>query len=320
MPFKYNADGTIATSGEGAQKLPIFIHADGREAPFDADTTVSNIGRLNGEAKSHREAKEAAELRLKSFEGIEDGAAALTALTTVKNLGAGELKTAAQVQEIKDAAAKSARESVEAATCAAADKEKVLTEQNSTLYEHIQSRCVAVDGDTWAGHAMTRIQRRERGGEGSNDKSLPSITGYSNPALAAAGRKSEMAFSASADDRRFLSRRSMPAAKRYRVSTTASWSATSLASDGDMVISNSFADPAACEMQPVPASAPLKAPIIVFSNGYSRSASMRSIRPAALAWIRRDPISWPKVPVKSMRTSATRLCGCSSDNNLLAVL
>lgn len=106
----------------------------------------------------------------------------------------------------------------------------------------------------------------------------------------------------------------------YRVSTTASRSATSLASDGDMVISHSFAEPAACEMQPVPASAPLKAPIIVFSNGYSRSASMRSIRPAALAWIRRDPISWPKVPVNSTRTSATCLCGCSSDNNLLAVL
>lgn len=142
MPFKYNADGTIATSGEGAQKLPIFIHADGREAPFDADTTVSTIGRLNGEAKSHREAKEAAELRLKSFEGIEDGAAALAALTTVKNLGAGELKTAAQVQEIKDAAAKSARESVEAATRAAADKEKVLTEQNSTLTQQLNNHII----------------------------------------------------------------------------------------------------------------------------------------------------------------------------------
>ena len=142
MPFKYNADGTIATSGEGAQKLPIFIHVDGREAPFDADTTVSTIGRLNGEAKSHREAKEAAELRLKSFEGIEDGAAALAALTTVKNLGAGELKTAAQVQEIKDAAAKSARESVEAATRAAADKEKVLTEQNSTLTQQLNNHII----------------------------------------------------------------------------------------------------------------------------------------------------------------------------------
>lgn len=142
MPFKYNADGTIATSGEGAQKFPIFIHADGREAPFDADTTVSTIGRLNGEAKSHREAKEAAELRLKSFEGIEDGAAALAALATVKNLGAGELKTAAQVQEIKDAAAKSATEAVAAATRQSAEALKLATDQNAKLTNDLNSHII----------------------------------------------------------------------------------------------------------------------------------------------------------------------------------
>ena len=69
MPFKFNADGTIAM--DAAAKLPIFIHANGTEAPFDADNTVSTITRLNGEAKTHREAKEAAELKLKSFDGIE---------------------------------------------------------------------------------------------------------------------------------------------------------------------------------------------------------------------------------------------------------
>lgn len=140
MPFKYNTDGTIAMDAE--KKLPIFVHADGREAPFDADTTVANISRLNGEAKSHREAKEAAEAKLKTFDGIEDGAAALAALATVKNLGAGELKTAAQVQEIKDAAAKSARESVEAATRAAAEKEKALTETNAKLTQDLNNHII----------------------------------------------------------------------------------------------------------------------------------------------------------------------------------
>lgn len=142
MPFKYNADGTIATQGEGAQKFPVFIHPDGREAPFDGDTTVATIGRLNGEAKAHRIAKEEAETKLQAFAGIEDGAAALAALTTVKNLGAGELKTAAQVQEIKDAAAKSARESVEAATRAAAEKERVLTEQNQQLTNNLNNHII----------------------------------------------------------------------------------------------------------------------------------------------------------------------------------
>jgi hypothetical protein len=127
MPFKFNADGTIAVDAE--KKLPIFVHSDGRETPFDADSTVATIGRLNGEAKSHREAKEAAEMRLKSFDGIEDGPAALAALETVKNIKAGDLTTAAKVQEIKDAAAKSAQEAVANATRAAQEKEKQLSDQ-----------------------------------------------------------------------------------------------------------------------------------------------------------------------------------------------
>jgi hypothetical protein len=52
--IQINADGTIAM--DATAKLPIFINKDGAEAPFDADTTVANIGRLNGEAKAHREA------------------------------------------------------------------------------------------------------------------------------------------------------------------------------------------------------------------------------------------------------------------------
>jgi len=148
MPFKLNSDGTIAMDAE--KKLPIYINKDGAEAPFDADTTVANIGRLNGEAKAHREAKEAAELALKPFRdaGIEDPSAAAAALATVKNLNAGELKTAAQVQEIKDAAAKSAKESVEAATRAAVEKERTLTEQNAKLTQDLNNHIV---GGSFAG-------------------------------------------------------------------------------------------------------------------------------------------------------------------------
>ena len=127
MPFKYNADGTIAIDGE--KKLPIFIHPNGTEAPFDADTTLGTITRLNGEAKTHREAKEAAEQRLKSFDGIEDGVAALAALNTVKSLSSGELKTAAQVKEIQDAAAKTAQEQVAAQAKASATQLQELTAQ-----------------------------------------------------------------------------------------------------------------------------------------------------------------------------------------------
>lgn len=127
MPYKYNADGTIAMDAQ--TKLPIFIHPNGTEAPFDADTTITNIGKLNGEAKGHRERAEAAELKLKSFDGIDDGVAALAALNTVKSLSVGDLKTAAQVKEIQDAAAKTAQEQVAAQARASAQQLQDLTAQ-----------------------------------------------------------------------------------------------------------------------------------------------------------------------------------------------
>lgn len=125
MPFKYNADGTIAM--DATAKLPIFIHANGTEAPFDADNTVATITRLNGEAKGHREGKEAAEAKLKAFEGIENADDARKALETVKSLSVGDLKTAAQVKEIQDAAARTAQEQVAAAAKASATQIQDLT-------------------------------------------------------------------------------------------------------------------------------------------------------------------------------------------------
>lgn len=142
MPFKFDSSGAIVVDAE--KKLPIFVNADGTEAPFDADGTVATIGRLNGEAKAHRLAKEAAEAALKPFKdaGIEDPAAAAQALTLAKNLKDGELVTAGKVQEIKDAAAKSAQEAVAAATRAAQEKEKALTEQNTKLTQDLNNHII----------------------------------------------------------------------------------------------------------------------------------------------------------------------------------
>src|SRR6476659_2841735 len=80
---------------------PVYVHDDGKEAPFDATGTVATIGRLNGEAKAHRERAEAAEASLKSFAGITDPAKALAALTTVSNLDAKKLVDAGEVEKVK---------------------------------------------------------------------------------------------------------------------------------------------------------------------------------------------------------------------------
>jgi hypothetical protein len=138
MKLKLDANGNVVVQ----DGKPVYVLDDGREVPHDAAATVAKISSLNGEAMSHRQAKEAAELRLKSFEGIEDGPAALAALTTIKNLSTGDLKTAAQVQEIKDAAARSATEAVAAATRAAEEKQRTLTEQNQQLTNDLNNHII----------------------------------------------------------------------------------------------------------------------------------------------------------------------------------
>ena len=101
MPFKLTPEGHIATQEINGHKLPVFIHADGKEVPFDADSALGKISQLNGESKQHREAKEAAETALKAFEGISDPAAALKALATVKNLDDKKLVDAGEVEKVK---------------------------------------------------------------------------------------------------------------------------------------------------------------------------------------------------------------------------
>jgi hypothetical protein len=85
---------------------PVYVHDDGKEAPFDAKATVATIARLNGEAKSHRERAEAAELALKPFKdaGLTDAGAAVKAIELVKNLDDKKLVDAGKVEEIKNAA------------------------------------------------------------------------------------------------------------------------------------------------------------------------------------------------------------------------
>ncbi|GAA2867397.1 hypothetical protein GGQ99_001299 [Aminobacter niigataensis] len=109
------------TYAEVQDGKPVFVHDDGKEVAFDAPGTVATITRLNGEAKGHREAKEAAEGKLKAFEGIEDADAAKKALETFKNLDAGKLMEAGKVEELKAGIKKAAEESVAAANKANAE-------------------------------------------------------------------------------------------------------------------------------------------------------------------------------------------------------
>ncbi|KGU87208.1 DUF6651 domain-containing protein [Pseudomonas mediterranea] len=123
MKLKLDENGNVVVQNG----QPVYVYDDGKEAPFDAQSAVSKISALNREAQGHREAKEQAEARAKSFEGIEDAAAALKALETVKNLKDGDLVTVGKVEEIKAAAKRAAEEQVAAAAKASTEREKALT-------------------------------------------------------------------------------------------------------------------------------------------------------------------------------------------------
>jgi hypothetical protein len=89
---------------------PVYVDDAGKEIAFDAPATIATIARLNGEAKGHREAKEAAEAKLEKFKGIDDPAAAIAALGTVKNLKDKQLVDAGEVDKIKAEAIKAVEE------------------------------------------------------------------------------------------------------------------------------------------------------------------------------------------------------------------
>lgn len=110
MPFKFDAEGKIVLQEVDGKKQPVFIHADGKEAPFDGDSTIGTISRLNGEAKGHRERAEGAEGKLKAFEGITDPAAAIKALGIVANLDDKKLVDAGEVEKVKNEAIKAVEE------------------------------------------------------------------------------------------------------------------------------------------------------------------------------------------------------------------
>lgn len=117
MKLKLDENGNVVLQEVNGLKLPVYVHDDGKELPFDAAATVAKIHTLNGEAKGHRERAEAAEAALKPFRdaGIEDPAAAKVALETVANLDSGKLLTAGKVEEIKVAARKAADDQLAAA-------------------------------------------------------------------------------------------------------------------------------------------------------------------------------------------------------------
>ncbi|RPH26226.1 Uncharacterised protein [Citrobacter youngae] len=84
-----------------ANGLPVYVHDDGKEIGFDAAQAIGKISSLNGEAKSHREAKEAAEASLAKFSGITDPIKALEAIEMMTKIDQKKLIDAGAVDQVK---------------------------------------------------------------------------------------------------------------------------------------------------------------------------------------------------------------------------
>lgn len=142
MPMKLKTvevDGKVYAEVKDGK--PVYDN-DGAEVAFDAPGAVTKIGQLNGEAKNHREAKEAAEDKLKHFEGI-DPEAAKKAIETVSNLDAGALMAAGKAEEMKAAAVKATKDGYEGQLRAADEKIKALTVERDTTVSQLHGEKIA---------------------------------------------------------------------------------------------------------------------------------------------------------------------------------
>jgi hypothetical protein len=90
--WKMDADGKIETRDGN----PIYVDSSGTEKVLAHDT----VARLNAEAKTHREAKEAAEAKLATFRDL-DPAKARDAIEKLAQIDQGQLIQAGKVDEVK---------------------------------------------------------------------------------------------------------------------------------------------------------------------------------------------------------------------------
>lgn len=122
MKLKLDEKGAVVVQ----DGKPVYVKDDGTEIAFDVTGTTATISRLNAEAKTHRERAEAAEGKLKGFEGIDDADAAKKALGIVANLDAKKLIDAGEVEKVKGEMSKAFQTQLEQANGKAQSLEQQL--------------------------------------------------------------------------------------------------------------------------------------------------------------------------------------------------
>jgi hypothetical protein len=127
---------------------PVYVHDDGKEIPFDAARTVETISRLNKEAQTHREAKEAAEGQVKTlgeqmkvFEGL-DPEASRKAIQRAKDIDDGKLIESGKLDEVRTAAQKEYEARFNSAAKTHSDELAAMKAVNEKLNGHLNNEIV----------------------------------------------------------------------------------------------------------------------------------------------------------------------------------
>ena len=121
MPWKMDGENIALNDGK-----PVWIDKDGQEAPFDAEHALSKISSLNSESAARKRELREAQDKLKSFEGIDDPAAALKAMKTMTNLDDKKLIDAGEVEKVKAEVTKAMQAKIDEAAKRADEAESTL--------------------------------------------------------------------------------------------------------------------------------------------------------------------------------------------------
>lgn len=110
MPWKMNGEAIEVQNGN-----PVWIHEDGKEAPFDAARALTKIPELQTEAKGYREKLEELERKWKALPDAvtSDPEKAIKDLEIARNLADKKLIDAGQVDTVKAEAQRALKEQLE---------------------------------------------------------------------------------------------------------------------------------------------------------------------------------------------------------------
>lgn len=121
MKLKVDDKGAVVVQ----DGMPIYVHDDGSEVPFDGGKAFAKIKELNAENKDWRLKYEKANKALEKV-GDLDVEAARAALATVANLDAKKLIDAGEVEKVKAEITKAMQAKLE-------EKEKLVAEKDAML-------------------------------------------------------------------------------------------------------------------------------------------------------------------------------------------